>query len=478
MLTSTEGIILILLFAALMIGVSFLSRKKDADITDFLVMGRSLSTARGALSIAVSWIWAPAIFIVSAQAFNNGLAGVFWFTLPNILCFMVFAFIAVRVRQQCPDGTTLPEFISNRFGGSKNAHLAAITVTFGYQLGAVIINAVAGGLLLNLLTGIDFQLAVIIMSATAVSYSMLSGLRASVNTDVIQMLLILLIAFILIPWLLVEVGGWGVVQAGLGGKTGEFDTIFNPAIAYSFGIATTIGLLSGPVADQMFFQRSFAVDKNSIKKVFIGGGLIFGLVPITLSILGFIAASPEVLSTIDVKDAQMVGPVVIEAYLPRWTLMLFAVMAFAGLTSTLDSAYCAIGSIGTIDIFKKYKANSENTSHKTMLSFARKTMLIVAFVGTLIALLKPQLLWVFLIYGALASSIFFPIVFSVFNSNLSANGFFTAIIISLLLGTPLSIYANVTNNVDLIVLAAIMSVLIGLIVCGYDVMKNTKTANS
>ncbi len=464
MLSTSQGLVLIISYAILMtVIVWFLNRNKQQTADDFLVANRQLGTWRGAFSIAVSWIWAPAIFICSLQAYTQGLPGIFWFTFPNILCFFVFAPLAVRLRRLLPEGYSLPDFMRLRFKNDKRVHLSSLFVYFGYQLGAVIINAVAGGTLLNLLTGLSFPISVLIMVITALAYSLISGLKASVITDVIQMSLILIIGFVIVPWVISNAGGFAVINNGIGGVSGEFTNLFDSKVAFAFGIATTIGLISGPIADQMFFQRTFAVKKKSVAKVFIFGGLLFGIVPIVLSLLGFIGAAPEVASQINVADAQMIGPVVVNHFLPKWALMLFSVMAFAGLSSTLDSAFVAASSLGTVDIVKRYY-NSEMDS-KQSIKVARFFMLGIATLGTCIALMKPQLLWVFLIYGALASSTLFPTVLAIFWNKLPAKGAFWAIVLSLIIGTPLSIYANVNQDTNLIVISAISSVLVGLIVC-------------
>ncbi|MDP8208615.1 MAG: hypothetical protein P9L92_18275 [Candidatus Electryonea clarkiae] len=466
MLTTTQGIVLLLGYGLAMVIIVFLARhlgRSERTVDDFLVMGRRLSTIPGSLSIAVSWIWAPAVFICSLQSYTQGLPGIFWFTIPNIICFFTFAPLAIRARKIFPSGYTLPDFQFARFNGDPKVHIASLLVYFGYQLGAIIINCLAGGTLLHMLTGMPFFVSVLLMTLTALTYSLISGLRASVLTDVLQMSMILLVAFVLVPWVLFKAGGPSVLIDGLGGVSGDYRNILNPYVAYSFGIATTIGLISGPIADQMFFQRAFAVKKKSIVKVFIFGGLIFGVVPIILSLLGFIGAAPSVNQQINVTDPQMIGPIVIAHFLPTWALMAFSLMAFAGLTSTLDSALCALSSLGSVDVYKKYVNKAPKPAN--ILKSARLAMVFFAIIGTGIALLRPQLLWVFLIYGALASATLFPTVFSLFSTRVPSWAIFWSLVLSLLIGTPLSIYANVTGNIDLVVLAAILSVAIGFIVC-------------
>lgn len=444
-------------YAAVILIVVYLRRDKKHQGDDFLVMQRKLGVTRGSLSIAVSWIWAPAVFICSLQAYTQGLPGIFWFTLPNILTFFVFVPIALRLRKRLPDGYTISQLFSVVYPEDRRPHYASMIVSFGYQLGAIIINCVAGATLINLLAGIPFSVGVLMMAGLALAYSLISGLRASVQSDVIQMLMILTVAFVIVPLVYVAAGGFDTLRAGLGGVSGEFRNIFDPGVAFAFGIATSIGLISGPVADQMFSQRAFAAKKGSIVPIFIIGGLLFGIVPILLSLLGFIGAGSIISGAeLVVSDPQMVGPEVVAHFLPSWALMLFAVMAFAGLTSTLDSAFSAIGSLWAVDVHGVQKKDDKSVAIPT----ARKGMMLFAGIGVAIALLQPQLLWVFLIYGALAAALFFPVVMTLFGTKPKSDSVFLGIAAGILFGTPLSIYANVSGNTNLIVISALIGLLV------------------
>ena len=462
MLTSLEGSTLFAVYSLFIVTlVWFSSRRRGTSPDDFLVMKRELGIVRGSVSMAVSWIWAPAVFICSLQAYSQGLPGIFWFTFPNIICFFVFVPFALKMRKMMPSGYTVSQIFRHRFIEDNRPHKTAMIVAFGYQLGAIIINCVAGATLINLLSGIPYSTGVLLMGGLALAYSSISGLRASVLSDVAQMSMILIVACLIVPWVVNEAGGLSAINEGLGGHTGEFRDLLNPKVAYAFGIATTIGLISGPVADQMFSQRAFAAKEKSISKIFIIGGLLFGVVPIILSILGFIGAAEARSTGLQITDPQMVGPEVVGYFLPKWALMLFAIMAFAGLTSTLDSAFSAVGALTSIDL-----SESElHTNVDTRIRRARFGMVFFAFAGISIALLKPQLLWVFLIYGALASSVFIPIMLALFWKKLTSEAAFFAITTGILLGTPLSIYANVTSNTDLIVLSALIGLCLPGLVC-------------
>ena len=128
MMNGQSALLLLILYVVVMIGVSILSRRKHQGADDFLVMGRKLGIFSGAFSIAASWIWAPAIFISSQKAFEQGLPGIFWFTLPNILCFFTFVPIALKARALLPQGYSMPDFLFARFGGDKRLHLVSLFV--------------------------------------------------------------------------------------------------------------------------------------------------------------------------------------------------------------------------------------------------------------------------------------------------------------------------------------------------------------
>lgn len=458
-------------FAVFMLGLVWLRNvKTEQHAESFLVADRNLSSWSGAFSIAVSWVWAPAIFICSLQAYTKGLAGIFWFTLPNILCFFTFAAIAYKIRQLSPNGYSLPDTINKRFKNDKFAHISFLILAFGYQLGAIIINAVAGGTLLSLVSGISANITITAMVALALCYSLISGLKASVFTDIIQMLILLVFGFILVPWAIINAGGWSSVTEGFSGITGEFGTVFHPGLAFAMGIPLTISLIAGPISDQMFYQRAMAVKKDQIVSVFVKGGILFAIVPITLSLLGFIGVSLSQQQGLIIADPQMVSPIVIATLLPDAALYLFILMAFAGLCSTMDSAFCGISSLAAIDVYKRYF--NPKAKDKDLLSIARKYMIFGALISLAIALMQPKLFWVFFICGAIAGAGLVPTVAALFLQSIKGKDVYLAIILSLIISMPISFYANISENEALNVVAALSGPVIGLVICVLSWLSN------
>jgi len=77
-------------------------------------------------------------------------------------------------------------------------------------------------------------------------------LRASIVTDLIQMVFIIIGGIIILPWV-ASAAGPGAIGKGLGGLAGNTN-IFDPKVAFSFGIVTSIGLIAGAISDQQYWQ--------------------------------------------------------------------------------------------------------------------------------------------------------------------------------------------------------------------------------
>ena len=91
--------------------------RPDKTAEQHLVAERRVGVWAGALSIAATWIWAPAIFVCSQKSFEQGLAGIFWFTVPNVICFFTFIPVVLRARRLMSNSYSLPDFMRERFAG-------------------------------------------------------------------------------------------------------------------------------------------------------------------------------------------------------------------------------------------------------------------------------------------------------------------------------------------------------------------------
>ena len=463
-ISQTAGYWFLALFGIAMVAITYyFARWRKGHTKDgFMVANRQVGWIMGSSSIAASWIWAPALFVSVQLAYEKGLSGIFWFTFPNIIALALFAFLAPKIRKRLPEGYTLPQYIKYRLQDEK-VHKIYLIPYFFYQVMAVTIQIFVGGSLINILTGIPLTIVMPILLVIALVYTYISGLEASVVTDFVQLAMIFVIGAIVLPLTWAAAGGVSAINAGLGGLIG-IRNIFDPGIAFSLGIVSAIGLISGAISDQQYWQRSFAIKKNQLVKSFIVGALLFGVVPIALSTLGFLGANSALgISLPTGIDTSMIGVQVVATLLPSWAVLLFVVMLLSGLSSTLDSGLSAASSLWVTDIAKPKMDDDA-------IKAARISMLGISIAGLLVALAVlyiPQfgLFHLWWIFNTIAACIVVPTVLSLYWSRLDARGVLWGVSTAFIIGLPLFIYGNFINNEVMIVGASLFIILISTAFC-------------
>lgn len=446
------GAVVLIIYAVLMLSATLIFTKRAQSKESFHVADRNIGTGVAALSIAATWIWAPALFTSAEKAYTSGIPGIFWFLVPNVLCLIIFIPFAKRIREKCPTGITLTGYMTQVYQSPKVKGL------YTFQLGALAVlstavQLLAGGKMLSTILGIPLWIVTIILAAIAYSYSRFSGLKASVTTDVIQLGIILIGCALLVPWTAAEAGGVHTIQQGFASISGEYSSLCSASgleVFLGFGLPTAIGLLSGPFGDQCFWQRVFSIKKNHIGCSFFIGALIFGLVPLSLSMIGFAAAGSGFIA----NDASMINMEFITSMLPAWVLAPFLMMVLSGLLSTVDSNLCAAASMTT-----DWQTGGDN------IKASRRTMLTLLCVSIAIANIPGlTVTHLFLFYGTLRASTLLPTILTLLDRKLTANGTFAGVVSALCVGLPVFAVGNLANNSVLKTVGSLTTVLLSGIV--------------
>lgn len=423
---------LVVLFAyvVVMLGATLIMTKKEDNIERFCVGNRNTGWVVSALSIAATWIWAPALFTSTENAYTKGFAGLFWFLAPNVLCLIFFIPFAKRIREEMPEGITLSGYMYGKYRSEavKNIYLFQLGMLSMLSTG---VQLLAGSKILSMLTGIPFAVMTVAMAAIAYSYSPFSGIKASMLTDAIQMALMLAVSVCFVVFGIKNGGGLEMLVKGLGGAAGDAGSLFSQRgweIFLGFGLPTTVGLMSGPFGDQCFWQRAFCVRENRIGRAFLIGALLFGIVPLSMGILGFIGAGMGYAAV----DTGVINFELINVLFPKWAVIPFLFMIISGLLSTVDSNLCAASSL-TTDIFKK------KTVGRT-----KAAMLLLLGAGIAIANIPGlTVTHLFLMYGTFRASTLLPTVFTLRGIRLAPQGIVAGILLSMAVGLPVFGYGNI-----------------------------------
>lgn len=423
--------VLVIYFILMAISTSIFTRK-ETSVEGFHVSNRRMGAFSSGMSIAATWIWAPSIFVSAERAYSNGLPGLFWFTVPNILCLIIFIPFAKMIRKQMPRGITLSGYMGDKYDSRKVKNI------YLFQLGSLAIfstavNLLAGSKILSSITGLSYPIVTIILSVIAYSYSQFSGIKAAVMTDNIKMFIIIAGSLIIVPWLFRIHGGTETLTKGLSGINNDYNSLFTGRgldLFFAFGLPTTIGLISGPFGDQCFWQRVFTIKENKIGKAFLIGALLFAIMPISMGLIGLIAAGSGYIAI----DTSIVNYEMITNLLPSWTTSLFLFIVLSGILSTVDSNLCAMASL-TTDFIKSDNVRASKAS-----------MIILLIMGIAIANIPNiTITHLFLFYGTFRASTLLPTVMTLKGVKLSAGGVTKGIKSSLIIGLPIFAYGNVLN---------------------------------
>lgn len=210
-----NGVTILFVYAVIMILATVILTKKEKNVERFCVGSRSENWLMSALSIAATWIWAPALFVSTEKAYSAGWVGLFWFLVPNALCLVIFIPFAKGIRKEMPEGMTLSGYMKEKYKseGVKRVYLFQL---IGLSVLSTGVQLLAGSQILSAVTGISFKTMTILLACIAISYSLFSGIKASMLTDTIQMVFMLVACSLFVIFGVRNTGTQGIIQ-GLSG---------------------------------------------------------------------------------------------------------------------------------------------------------------------------------------------------------------------------------------------------------------------
>lgn len=141
-----NGFAILAIYAVVMITATLIFTKKEKNVERFCVGSRKENWIMSALSIAATWIWAPALFVSTEKAYTNGFVGLFWFLIPNVLCLILFIPFAKRIRREMPEGITLSGYMRDKYksDGVKRVYLFQLMGLSVLSTGVQLLAGVAG----------------------------------------------------------------------------------------------------------------------------------------------------------------------------------------------------------------------------------------------------------------------------------------------------------------------------------------------
>lgn len=331
-------------FSVLWIGLGIYWGRRNKSFEDHALAGRNIGLALGTATAAATWITSNTTMLAPQFALQLGIWGMLAYSTASF-GLLLFAPMAKRIRALMPHGYTSGDFFRLRYG--RMAWAIFLAFTLFYSLTWLVSMAMAGGILLNALSGIPYGWGMSVILAVCVIYTMRGGLAAVIGTDFIQSLIII-IGIVVVGFAVLSHVSVDDIHANISAERPALLDILFPAAIMAIFNNMLFGL--GEVFhNNVWWSRAFAFREGVAGKAFTLGGLIWFPVPIAA---GFIALASGALN-VAVPSPDMVGPLVIGEILGMAGAVGIFVIVFCSLASSIDSLLAATSDLITEDVYRR-----------------------------------------------------------------------------------------------------------------------------
>lgn len=446
---STEAAIYILvLFGLFWIVFGWWLGSRNRTLDDYMLAGRSVGLALATATSMATWITSNTTLVAPQLTYQFGVWGMIGYSMAA-LGLILFAPMAKRIKMLMPTGYTCGDFIRMRYGSF--AWIIFLIVSFFYAIGWLVSLGMAGGILLQSLSGLDYHIGMSAILFICVAYTLLGGLKAVIATDYIQTIIILL-GILFIAYICMRDVGLENIYASVSTQQPELlNLLFPAAIMFLFNnIFFGIGEI---FHSNVWWSRAFAFREGVGKRAYLIAGLMWFPIPIAT---GFIALAAGYLNIFP-SSPDMVGPLVAAQLLGSVGAIFVFIVVFSALASSMDSLLAATSDLLTQDIYCKLMKN--NVSKEHLLNASKVIIILLGIATWLLCLPRVATLGELLNFtGAFVASTIWPIVFGLYQQRL--NGSYAGI--AMLLGTICGLIAYFQIG---FYVAALFSCLVSLVVC-------------
>ena len=331
-------------FSVLWVALGWYWGRRRTSFDDHVLAGRNVGVALGTATAMATWVTSNTTMAAPQLAYQLGIWGMVGYSLGAV-GLMMFAPLAERIKEIMPGGYTSGDFVRVRFG--RTNWLVFLLISLFYGVGWLVSMGMAGGLLLEALTGIPYHVGMVVIVLVCVGYTLLGGLHAVIGTDFIQSVLIL-VGLATVGVVLLSSISPGDIHARLSAERPQLLNLLMPAsIMFLFNnLLFGIGEI---FHSNVWWSRAFAFREGTGYRSYLVAGLLWLPVPVAAG--GVALAAPSL--DVNVPALDMVGPLVVGELMGVAGAVLILVIVFASLASSLDSLLAATSDLLVEDIYRQ-----------------------------------------------------------------------------------------------------------------------------
>ena len=425
----------------------FIGKRIKKDSNDFLYAGRNVGLALSTATLIAAWVTGNTTMSAPEQGYTIGILACFGYAVAGLsLC--IFAPLALRIKKIMPHGCTSGDFVRCRYG--KAVWIVFLLISAWYFVGFLMTQAMAGGILLQSLSGLEYHIGMLLIMVVCTVYTLKGGLKAILSTDFIMAMLILIMLLVTAVLAFFKFSPAMVYDGVMANKPELMNILSGVGIMY---LGSNFLFATGEIFhSNIWWQRIYAAKEKVTFRSFILSGLIWTTVPIIAGSLAFVAVAEGYV----VPQVNMVFPIVVSKLLGPAGSVLVLIIIYSALASTVSSVLTASSNLLVQDIYKR--AFKPNASDEQIVKYVRYTIVGMAVVTVILVWNQPASMYqVLYLTGSAVAATIWPIAMGIYNSRVNRTAVLVAMICSVGLG--LVAYFSISSYA-----APVVSALVGLVI--------------
>ncbi|AXQ95639.1 cation acetate symporter [Cereibacter azotoformans] len=429
------AISMFLFFVAATLVLTAWAARRTKSASDFYTAGGGITGFQNGLAIAGDYMSAAAFLGVSGMVFGKGVDGVFYTVGWTVGWPLILFMIAERLRNL--GRYTFADVASFRLEQTRIRTLSAfgaLTVVIFY----LIAQMVGAGKLIQLLFGLDYAYAVILVGVLMMLYVTFGGMLATTWVQIIKAVLLLSGCTLLV---LLGLSHFGfdpevMMQAAVDNHAAH-EAILAPSSSISdpiTAISLALALMCGPAGLPHILMRFFTVPdaKEARKSVFYATGFIgyFFMLAVTIGFLAItlVGTNPDYL---DAAGALVGGGNMAAIHLSEEVggdvfLGFISAVAFATILAVVSGLALSGASAVSHDLYARViKKGAASDKTEMMVSRIATLVLGVLAIGLGLVFENQNIAFMVSLAFGLAASVNFPVLFlSIFWKDMTTRGAF------------------------------------------------------
>ena len=421
-LSQSTSLTLVIIISLIFTFLGLIYSKKYQGLNNYLTANRSVGFFSLSTSLVASALGAWILFGPASAATWGGIGAVIGYALGTAFPMIFLIYLGKKIRSEFPKGSTLIEFLRKRFGKSLFKLILLMTIFYMFVFLCAEVTAVS--ILINYISGTSLWITASIILIATLTYTLYGGLRASIFTDIVQSVIILVLFLISVIYLTSFTGDQFSFEFVAQKNSHLLSSSYIPN--YTAGLTFFIAVAATNLFHQGNWQRVYAAKNNEILKKSLLISFIV-IIPIVL----FMGFSGLVAVSVDSNVIPDLG--FFSLLLKDQTKFLSIIIIILGLSltiSTVDTLVNAISSLVIVDAKATFNF-SKNTDY---LKLSKYFIIVLSFVAFIVASKGFSVLYLFLLADLFCCAFVLTVFYSFYNKQINEKTAYISIIAGLLGG--------------------------------------------